>query len=144
MDGKGFCLWLNGPDASGKTTLAGLLEKSLLARQIRVEVLDEKILPQLLNRSSDLCADDLETGLKILGFAANLLSRHQVVVVVAAANPRHDLQQEMRNHIDNLLEVFLDHPREPADQESSANPDGPIRSDPGKDTTGGRVRLKRP
>ena len=109
---KGFCIWLMGLSASGKTTLARLLAQELDRRGFQVEVLDGDQIRSNLSRDLGYTRRDRETNLRRITLMARLLVRHGVVVVVAAICPYENMRQEVRGELDEFVEVYLDCPLE--------------------------------
>lgn len=109
---RGFCIWLTGLSASGKTTLARLLEKALIARGYKVEVLDGDIIRTNLSKGLGFTRDDREINLRRIAFVAGLLVRHGVVVVVSAITPYHSIREEVREKLGEFVEVYLNCPLE--------------------------------
>jgi adenylylsulfate kinase len=107
-----FCLWLTGLSAAGKTTMARLLEKALLARGLRVEVLDGDVIRTNLSKGLGFTRSDREINLRRIAFVAGLLVRHGVAVVVSAITPYHAIREEVREHLVELVEVYLNCPLE--------------------------------
>jgi adenylyl-sulfate kinase len=109
---KGFCLWLMGLSASGKTTLARLLLQELERRGFQVEVLDGDQVRSNLSRDLGFTPRDRETNLRRIALVTRLLVRHGVVVVVAAICPYENMRREVRAEIGEFVEVYLDCPLE--------------------------------
>jgi adenylylsulfate kinase len=109
---KGFCIWLTGLSASGKTTLARLLEKALLGRGCKVEVLDGDVIRTNLSKGLGFTRADREINLRRIAFVAGLLVRNGVVVVVSAITPYHSIREEVRDKIVEFVEVYLNCPLE--------------------------------
>jgi adenylyl-sulfate kinase len=109
---KGFCLWLMGLSASGKTTLARLLKEALTRRGFRVEVLDGDQVRATLSRDLGFSRQDREVNLRRIALLVRPLLRHKVVVVVAAICPYEDIRREVRAAIGEFVEVYLDCPLE--------------------------------
>ena len=108
----GFCIWLTGLSASGKTTIARLVENALLARGLRVQVLDGDVIRTNLCAGLGFSRSDREINLRRIAFVAGLLVRHGIVVVVSAITPYQSLREEVRNTIDEFVEVYLNCPLE--------------------------------
>ena len=112
MDGLGFCVWFSGLSASGKTTLAGMLEEALLERGLAVEVLDGEAVRADLSQDLGFTRADRKTHIRRMAFTARLLARNGVAVLVAASTPYQDIRDEIRQDFDCLVELFVDCPLE--------------------------------
>jgi adenylylsulfate kinase len=107
-----FCVWLMGLSASGKTTLAQLLARTLAQQGFNVEVLDGDIVRNTLSKGLGFSPEDRVTNLRrIAGMAQDLLQR-KVVTIVAAICPYHGIREEVRAIIGNYVEVYLNCPLE--------------------------------
>lgn len=106
----GFCLWMTGLSASGKTTMARLVENALLARGLRVQVLDGDVIRTNLSAGLGFSRSDREINLRRMAFVAGLLVRHGIVVVVSAITPYHSIREEVRSTIDEFVEIYLNCP----------------------------------
>jgi adenylylsulfate kinase len=110
--GKGFCIWLTGLSASGKTTLARLLDSALEERGFKVQVLDGDEIRANLNQELGFSKSDREINLNRIAYIAKLLVRHGVVVIVAAITPYESIRQQVRARVGDYVEVFLNCPLE--------------------------------
>ena len=110
--GSECCLWFTGLSASGKTTLARLLEKALVSRGLKVEVLDGDIIRSNLSKGLGFSREDRETNLRRIAFVSNLLVRNGVTVIVAAISPYRNIRDEIRATMPNFVEVYLNCPLE--------------------------------
>jgi adenylylsulfate kinase len=108
----GFCIWLTGLSASGKTTLARSLENSLLARGLKVQVLDGDVIRTNLCEGLGFSRTDREINLRRIAFVAGLLVHHGIVVVVSAITPFQSIRAEARRKIGEFVEVYLNCPLE--------------------------------
>ena len=105
---QGLTVWLTGLPSAGKTTLAHALEKRLLARGHRVEVLDGAVLRTHLTRGLGFSREDREENVRRIGFVAHLLSRNGVVVVVSVISPYRSVRDELRElHAGRFFEVHV-------------------------------------
>ncbi|WP_416670704.1 adenylyl-sulfate kinase [Egbenema bharatensis] len=112
MDKQGLVLWLTGLCASGKTTIAKGLEQELKSRSCLVEVLDGDAVRTSLSRGLGYSQDDRITNMRRIAFVAELLSRNEVIAIVAAISPYREARQEIRDRINNLIEVYVNAPLE--------------------------------
>src|SRR5262249_30924957 len=83
----GAVVWLTGPPCSGKTTLARLLEKTLLQRRVAVEVLDGDDVRQHLSKDLGFSKADRDTNVRRTGYVCHLLSRHGILAIAALVSP---------------------------------------------------------
>jgi adenylyl-sulfate kinase len=102
-----FCVWLMGLSASGKTTLAQLLAEALRKRGIQVEVLDGDVLRSTVSQGLGFSRGDRETNLRRIALMAQDLIRQQIVPIVAAICPYHEIRKEVRSMVGEFVEVYL-------------------------------------
>ena len=112
MQRQGLVLWLTGLSGSGKTTLSQGLERELKQRNCQVEVLDGDVIRTNLSKGLGFSREDRTTNMRRIGFVANLLSRNGVIAIVAAISPYRDAREEMRQSIENFIEVYVNAPLE--------------------------------
>jgi adenylyl-sulfate kinase len=103
---KGFTLWFTGLSGAGKSTLAERLRPILLERGCKVEILDGDIVRTNLSKGLGFSKEDRDTNIRRIGFVANLLSRNGVVAITAAISPYKAIRQEVREGVDNFVEVY--------------------------------------
>jgi adenylyl-sulfate kinase len=109
---KGFTLWFTGLPCSGKTTLAKGVEEVLLERGHNVEVLDGDEVRQNLTKGLGFSKEDRDTNIRRIGYVAKLLTRNNVITIVAAVSPYQETRDEVREMIGRFCEVFVDAPLE--------------------------------
>jgi adenylylsulfate kinase len=103
---RGFTVWITGLPGSGKTTLGGALVAQLRARGRRAELLDGDALRLTLSKGLGFSKVDRDEHIRRIGFLAELLARHGVVVVVAAISPYRATRDEMRKRLVDFVEVY--------------------------------------
>ncbi|HWG50620.1 MAG TPA: adenylyl-sulfate kinase [Candidatus Acidoferrales bacterium] len=107
---EGVVVWFTGLSGSGKTTICKFVATELQARGVRVETLDGDAV------RTHLCSDlgfekkDRDENVRRLGFVAELLASHGVLVLVSAISPYRAARDEVRQRIPDFLEVFVDAP----------------------------------
>ena len=115
--GTGTTLWLTGLPSAGKTTLALALADVLRDRGAEVEVLDgDEVRTHLLSAGLGFTRQDRETQVTRIGYVAELLARHGVIVIVPVIAPYQDARDRVRAHHEShgtpILQVHLSTPLE--------------------------------
>jgi adenylyl-sulfate kinase len=103
-------VWLTGLSSAGKSTIAEAVCSQLRARGLPVELLDGDIVRQNLSHGLGFSKEDRDENIRRIGFVAELLSRHGVIVVVAAISPYRALRDEVRARIAAFVEVWVNAP----------------------------------
>jgi adenylyl-sulfate kinase len=109
---QGLMVWITGLSGSGKTTICRALHTELLARGVRVEILDGDIVRKHLSRDLGFSKAERDENIRRIGFVAHLLTRNGVVALVSAISPYRSVREEIRADIGNFLEVFVNAPLE--------------------------------
>ena len=112
----GATLWLTGLPSAGKTTLALALARVLRERGAEVEVLDGDEVRTHLSAGLGFSRQDRETQVTRIGYVAELLARHGVIVLVPVIAPYQDARDKVRAHHESrgtaILQVHLSTPLE--------------------------------
>jgi adenylyl-sulfate kinase len=105
---RGCAVWFTGPPASGKSTVAALVEQELRARGVKVEVLDGDVVRRNLSKGLGFSKEDRDTNIRRIAFVADVLSRNGVCVLAAAISPYRATRDEARALMgDRFIEVHL-------------------------------------
>jgi adenylyl-sulfate kinase len=105
---SGITLWFTGIPASGKSAIARAVRDLLAARGLPVELLDGPEVRQSLSRGLGFTREDREENVRRIGYVAKLLSRNGVIAICAAVSPYRATREEIRQHVTNFVEVFVD------------------------------------
>ena len=105
-------VWITGLSGSGKTTICKAVHTELLARGIRVEMLDGDIIRKHLSRDLGFSKAERDENIRRIGFVAHLLTRNRVVALVSAISPYRAIRDEIRATMGRFLEVFVNAPLE--------------------------------
>jgi adenylyl-sulfate kinase len=103
-------VWLTGLSSAGKSTIAEAVCRELRARSLPVELLDGDVVRQNLSHGLGFSKQDRDENIRRIGFVAELLSRHGVIVVVAAISPYRAVRDEVRARIAHFIEVWVNAP----------------------------------
>ncbi|PYV43488.1 MAG: adenylyl-sulfate kinase [Acidobacteria bacterium] len=111
---RAFALWLTGLSASGKTTLARMLEAELLERKKRCYVLDGDRVRKGLNADLGFSPPDRAENIRRAGEVAKLMVEAGLIVIGAFITPYISLRSMVRSLFpaDSFYEIFLDCPLE--------------------------------
>jgi len=111
---KPACLWLTGLSASGKSTIANLLEKRLFAAGRHTYVLDGDNIRLGLSRDLGFSEADRVENIRRVTEVARLLVDAGLMVIVAFISPYRAERDAARSRFDpgEFLEVFVDAPLE--------------------------------
>jgi adenylylsulfate kinase len=86
------------------------LEQKLLAEGYDIEVLDGDVVRTNLTKGLGFSKADRDENIRRIGFVANLLTRHGVIVLVSAISPYREIREEVKQKIGNFVEVFVNAP----------------------------------
>jgi adenylylsulfate kinase len=115
-DRPGATLWLTGLPSAGKTTLARALIEVLAERGVDTELLDGDEVRTHLSAGLGFSKADRDIQVTRIGFVAELLARHGVLVLVPVIAPYADARDKVRahhaEHGTTLLQVHLSTPVE--------------------------------
>ena len=80
-------VWFTGLSASGKTTIANIIEPELERRGFVVDHLDGDIVRTHLSKGLGFSKEDRDTNIARIGWVASRLARAGAAVVVSAISP---------------------------------------------------------
>jgi adenylylsulfate kinase len=115
---KGVNLWLTGLSASGKSTIANLLDVALAQRGVRSYILDGDNVRHGLNKDLGFSPADRTENIRRIGEVAKLFTEAGVVVVTAFISPYRADRDQVRKIMKegDFLEVFVDAPLDVCEQ----------------------------
>ncbi len=119
MKGQKACvLWLTGLSGSGKSTIANLVEKKLLALGCHTYLLDGDNVRHGLNRDLGFTAQDRVENIRRVAEVARLMVDAGLIVLVSFISPFRSERRMARERMDagEFFEVFVDTPLAVAEQ----------------------------
>ena len=108
----GAVIWLTGTPASGKSTIAGLIEQQLCEAGLPVENLDADEVRANLSPNLGYTEEARDENTKRLAWMAEMLSKYGVNVLVAAVSPLQKYRDRAREWCPNFVEVMVYAPLE--------------------------------
>jgi adenylylsulfate kinase len=108
-----FTLWFTGLAGTGKTTLAGLVCKALLARGYKAEIIDTRALARWLKQELHIDEHMPEEASHTLGYDAfityicTILARNGVISLTPAISPHRQARIHAREHLPRFIEIYL-------------------------------------
>ena len=113
----GAVVWLTGLPASGKSTLARALERSLFSRGGSPILLDGDTLRAGLNGDLGFSAEDRTENIRRLAEIATHLAKNGHIAIVAAVSPSREDRAQARRIADSLFrEVYVATPADICEQ----------------------------
>lgn len=110
---RGAVVWLTGLSGAGKSTLARAAAAVASARGARVEVLDGDAVRGWLSSGLGFSRADRDENIRRIAHVAELLSKHGVLVLVAAISPYRAARDAARALVgDRFFEVHVSTPLE--------------------------------
>jgi len=105
---QGFTLWFTGLSGAGKTTLTNELVPQLLARGVKIEVLDGDEVRMNLSKGLGFSKEDRDTNIRRIGYVSRLLARNGVGVIAAAISPYREIRDEVRRSVEADGAIFVE------------------------------------
>jgi adenylylsulfate kinase len=87
---------MTGLSGAGKSSITNLLKYRLLAMNLKVEIIDGDEFRKTLCADLGFSKEDRIENIKRLGFVANLLSRNEIITIIAAINPYNIARNELK------------------------------------------------
>lgn len=112
----GMIVWFTGLTSAGKSTLSREVCEKLSVKGHRVEVLDGDVVRRQLSHGLGFSKEDRDENIRRIGFVAELLARHGVIVLVAAISPYRRSRDEIRQRVRQFVEVFVNSPLQVVEQ----------------------------
>ncbi|MHA1864922.1 MAG: sulfate adenylyltransferase [Candidatus Heimdallarchaeaceae archaeon] len=112
VEQKGVTLLFTGLSGSGKTTITKALAQELKKRGYHVERLDGDVVRQYLTKDLGFSKHDRDENIRRVGFVAHMLTRNNVIVLMANIAPYQAVRDEIRQLIGDFMEVYVKAPLE--------------------------------
>ena len=104
---RGVSIQMTGMSGSGKSTLSKAISQKLVKKGYKVEVIDGDEYRENLCKDLGFSKEDRNTNIRRLSFVSKVLSRNNVISIIAAINPYDEIRQENKQKNPNLKTVFI-------------------------------------
>lgn len=119
-----FTLWFMGRPASGKSTLAGRIERELVERSHQIENLDGDEVRKNLHPELGFTKEDRAINNRRTVFIAKLLNRNGINAIVAMITPFREAQRQARTIIEEEGDFVLIYVKSPLEVCERRDPKG--------------------
>lgn len=111
---RSYIIWLTGLSGSGKSTIAGELERILFEKNYQVMILDGDIVRHGLNSDLGFSHEDRRENIRRIGEAAKLLMEAGIITICAFISPYSSDREKVRDIVPDgdFIETFIDCPLE--------------------------------
>lgn len=106
----GLTVWFTGLSSAGKSTLSRAVFERLHKEGREAEILDGDVIRRELCKDLGFSKQDRDENIRRIGFVADLLCRHGVIVLVSAISPYRAIRDEIRARIGRFMEVYVNAP----------------------------------
>ena len=121
---SGFVIWFTGLSASGKTTIANIVEPELERRGFVVDHLDGDIVRTHLSKGLGYSKEDRDANIARIGWVASRLARAGAAVVVSAISPYAEARRQARALVEQNAPFVEVHVATPIDECARRDPKG--------------------
>ena len=121
---SGFVIWFTGLSASGKTTIANIVEPELERRGFVVDHLDGDIVRTHLSKGLGYSKEDRDANIARIGWVASRLARAGAAVVVSAISPYAEARRQARSLVEQNAPFVEVHVATPLDECARRDPKG--------------------
>jgi adenylylsulfate kinase len=104
---RGWAVWITGPPASGKTTVAEKLKERLGDESVPIQILESDTLKRVLTPNPTHSAEERETFHTSMAYIGVLLTQNGVNVIFDATANKRRWRRAARGLIDNFLQVRI-------------------------------------
>ena len=121
---SGFVVWFTGLSASGKTTIATIVQPELERRGLVVDHLDGDIVRTHLSKGLGFSKEDRDTNIARIGWVASRLARAGTAVIVSAISPYEEARRHARSLVEQHAPFVEVHVATPVEECSRRDPKG--------------------
>lgn len=109
---EGFAIWLTGPPASGKSTIARALLERLKEKGIGAQILESDELRKVLTPRPKYTEEERDNFYASLVYIGSLLTKNGVNVIFDATGYKREYRERARRAIKRFFEIYVKCPIE--------------------------------
>ena len=98
---------MTGMSGAGKSTLSKMVSKNLIKKGYLVEIIDGDEYRENLCKDLGFSKEDRNTNIRRLSFVSKVLSRNNIISIIAAINPYDEIRKENKYKDSNLKTVYI-------------------------------------
>jgi len=102
-----YVVWLTGLSGSGKSTIANILHKKLSKHTTKVTILDGDIVRDFFDGDLGYTRQERIANIKRIAFVSYILSKYNILVIVANIAPYYEARDFIRRKIKNYIQIYL-------------------------------------
>lgn len=91
-------LQMTGLSGAGKTTISSHVKEHLQQIGYKVELIDGDIFRKNICKDLGFSKKDRCENIRRMGFVADILTRNNIIVIIAAINPYEEIRQELQDN----------------------------------------------
>jgi len=104
---KGAVVWFTGLSGAGKTTVADGVHAYIQNKGVVSDRLDGDDIRKNLNEQLGFSEEGRKRNIEIASFVSDRMASHGVIVLSSFISPYRQQRNEMRERIDNFIEVYV-------------------------------------
>jgi len=104
---KGLFIEMTGMSGAGKSTLAAAVAQRLRKKGYKIEILDGDEYRRGLCNDLGFSKKDRNENIRRLGFVSKVLTRNNIISIIAAINPYEEVRKELKNKYKNVKIVHV-------------------------------------
>lgn len=109
---QGWVVWITGLPGSGKSVVARAVQRKLLEKGVRSQILSSDELRRFVTPKPTYSQNERDAVYGTLAFVASLLARNGVNIIIDATGNLRKYREESRNTVERFAEVYLKCPLE--------------------------------
>jgi adenylylsulfate kinase len=103
---RSLAIWITGLPASGKSTIAGLVQNHFKSKNIPVIILDGDEIRKTLSKDLGFSPEDRKEHNRRVIEIVKLLVKNEITAIIPLISPYRETREAARKEIPNFVEVY--------------------------------------